>query len=67
MGVRRMAILGAVALASASALAPAAQAQDFFSALFGGLSRGRAPHVTLPFADEDGSMPAPLVLPAPPV
>ena len=59
MGVRRMAILGAVALASASALAPAAQAQDFFSALFGGLSRGRAPHVTMPFANEDGSMPAP--------
>ena len=58
MGVRRMAILGAVALASASALAPAAQAQDFFSALFGGLSRGRAPHVTMPFANEDGSMPA---------
>ena len=43
MGVRRMAILGAVALASVSALAPAAQAQDFFSALFGGLSRGARP------------------------
>jgi hypothetical protein len=54
-----MAILGAVALASASALAPAAQAQDFFSALFGGLSRGRAPHGPMPFANEDGAMPAP--------
>jgi len=59
MDVRRMAILGAAVVACASAPTPAAQAQDFFSALFGGLSRGRAPHVTLPFANEDGSMPAP--------
>ena len=41
MGVSRMAILGAAALAGASALAPAAQAQDFFSALFGGMGRAR--------------------------
>ena len=59
MGVSRMAMLGAAALACASALAPAAQAQDFFSALFGGLTRGRTPHVSMPFANEDGSMPAP--------
>src|SRR6478752_6342283 len=59
MRASRMAIMGAAALAWTSALAPAAQAQDFFSALFGGLSRGRAPHVTMPFANEDGSMPAP--------
>ena len=59
MGARRMAMLGAAVLMSASVLAPAAQAQDFFSALFGGLSRGRAPYVSMPFASEDGSMPAP--------
>src|SRR6266536_4973564 len=57
MGLSRTAILGAAALACASALAPAAQAQDFFSALFGGLTRGRAPYVTLPFVNNDGSMP----------
>ena len=57
MGVRRMAALGAAALACASALAPAAQAQDFFSALFGGLSRARGPYISLPFANDDGSIP----------
>jgi len=59
MGATRMAVLGAVALACASTLAPAAQAQDFFSAFFGGLMRGRAPHVPMPFANDDGSMPVP--------
>lgn len=53
----RIAITGAVALACAFALAPAAHAQDFFSALFGGLTRHRAPHVSMPFATEDGSIP----------
>ena len=57
MGVSRMTVLGLVALSGASALAPAAQAQDFFSALFGGMGRGRAPYVSLPFANDDGSMP----------
>jgi len=57
MGVSRMAILGAVALAGASALAPAAQAQDFFSALFGGMGRARGPYISLPFATGEGSMP----------
>jgi hypothetical protein len=52
-----MAILGAVALAGASALAPAAHAQDFFSALFGGMGRARQPYISLPFANEDGSVP----------
>jgi len=52
-----MAILGAVALAGASALAPAAQAQDFFSALFGGMGRARGPYISLPFATGEGSMP----------
>ena len=59
MGVRAMAILGAAALAGACALTSAAQAQDFFSALFGGLARGRAPYVNLPFGNNDGSVPAP--------
>jgi len=44
-------------LACASALTPAAQAQDFFSALFGGLTRHRAPYVTMPFSNNDGSVP----------
>jgi hypothetical protein len=53
-------VLAAAALLCASALAPAAQAQDFFSTLFGGLSRARAPqpYVAMPFANEDGSIPA---------
>jgi len=61
MGTGRMAVSGAaaVALACASALAPAAQAEDFLSALFGGLMRGRAPYVTLPFANDVGSVPSP--------
>jgi uncharacterized protein DUF2865 len=58
MGVRSMAALGAVALLCASALAPAAQAQDFFSALFGGMGRARGPYISLPFANDDGSVPA---------
>jgi hypothetical protein len=59
MGMRRITVLGAMALTCATALAVPAQAQDFFSALFGGLTRGRAPHVTMPFANDDGSMPGP--------
>jgi hypothetical protein len=45
--------LGAAALAVAmlSATVPA-QAQDFFSALFGGIARGRAPDISLPFATD---------------
>jgi Protein of unknown function (DUF2865) len=57
MGVSRMAILGAVALAGASVPAPAAQAQDFFSALFGGMGRARGHYVPLPFANDEGSVP----------
>ena len=56
----RIAALGAVALLCASALASAAQAQDFFSALFGGFGgRPRHPYVSLPFANDDGSIPQP--------
>jgi hypothetical protein len=50
---RRLALGGAIALCLL-ALAPAAQAEDFFSALFGGFGGGRsqAPAVPLPFANE---------------
>jgi hypothetical protein len=44
--------LGAVALLGASAVAPVAQAQDFFSALFGGFGRG--PSIRLPFVNDGG-------------
>jgi Protein of unknown function (DUF2865) len=57
MGVNKAAVLGVAALAGVSALAPAAQAQDFFSALFGGLGRSRSPYISLPFANDDRSMP----------
>ena len=46
--------LGAAAVLCASALAPAAQAEDFFSALFGGFGRSRAPQIHMPFAGEGG-------------
>jgi Protein of unknown function (DUF2865) len=40
-------------LLGACALAPAAQAQDFFSQLFGGASRQRhQPYIAMPFSDE---------------
>jgi hypothetical protein len=45
--------LGAAAVLFASALAPAAQAEDFLSALFGAFGgRSRAPQIQLPFANE---------------
>jgi hypothetical protein len=46
--------LGVVALLGASAIAPVAQAQDFFSALFGGFGRSRGPSIRLPFVNEGG-------------
>ena len=50
----------AAMLLCATMLAPAAQAQDFFSALFGGMGRrAPQPYVSMPFANEDGSIPAP--------
>ena len=56
----RLATLGAAALVCAFALAPAAQAQDFFSQLFGGFGGGRPqhqPYLSMPFANDDGSVP----------
>ena len=46
--------LGMAALLGASAIAPGAQAQAFFSALFGGFGRSRGPAIQLPFANEGG-------------
>lgn len=46
--------LGAATLVCASAIAPVAQAEDFFSALFGGLARSSGPSMRLPFANEGG-------------
>src|SRR5882672_6176661 len=43
-------VFGAVAVLCV--MAPAAQAQDFFSALFGGFGRSRAPVIRLPFGSE---------------
>jgi hypothetical protein len=48
--------LGAVALAALFGSIPAAQAQDFFSALFGGIMRGGAPEISLPFVHEGPSI-----------
>src|SRR3954452_14611930 len=48
------------ALLCVCALAPAAQAQDFFSQLFGGLGRrAPQPYISMPFANGDGSIPTP--------
>lgn len=55
-----LATLGAGALVCAFALAPAAQAQDFFSQLFGGTPRHQPqyqPYVSMPYASDDGSVP----------
>jgi hypothetical protein len=61
MGMRSGKWAGLAAALCALALAPAAQAQDFFSALFGAIGRARAPqpYISMPFANEDGSIPAP--------
>src|SRR5215216_3333709 len=44
----------AVTLSSVAVVATAAQAQDFFSALFGGFGRGRPPMIRFPFPEEGG-------------
>ncbi|NOJ46813.1 DUF2865 domain-containing protein [Bradyrhizobium archetypum] len=55
MGLGKLAACGAVALMCASLLASAAQAQDFFSQLFGGFARPRhQPYIQMPFAGDDG-------------
>jgi hypothetical protein len=55
-------VCGAAALAVVSALAPAAQAEDFLSALFGafgGRSRAPSPYISMPFS-EGGPVSAPM-------
>src|SRR5438270_3296769 len=50
----------AVVLVCASVLASAAQAQDFFSQLFGGSARPRhQPDIQMPFGNDDGQVYAP--------
>lgn len=50
----KVAAWGAAALACASAFGPAAQAQDFFSQMFGGFDRGpQRGYIRMPFADDD--------------
>jgi len=47
----------AAALLGVCALAPAAQAQDFFSQLFGGAARPRQqPYIAMPFSNDDGQV-----------
>ena len=61
----RLVAWGTAALLCASVLAPAAKAQDFFSQLFGGFRAPRyqpyihQPYIPMPFANDDGSIPAP--------
>jgi hypothetical protein len=50
----RLLAFGAAVAFGALTLAPVAQAEDFFSALFGGFGRSRAPAIRLPFATEGG-------------
>ena len=51
MAMRKGWTIGAAAVFAVVALAPAAQAQDFFSNFFGGFGRSRAPMVRMPFDD----------------
>jgi hypothetical protein len=57
----KLAAWGAAALICASVLASAAQAQDFFSQLFGGFNRPRQqqPYFSTPFGNDDGQVYAP--------
>src|ERR1700712_1193999 len=56
----RLAAMGVAVLLCASALGPAAGAQDFFSAVFGGAGRrAPQPYISMPCANGDGSIPAP--------
>ena len=54
---------GAAAIVVVAAVAPAAHAQDFLSALFGAFGGGRppvpSPYISLPFSNDGGSVAAP--------
>jgi len=58
-------VLGATALSIALMSAPAAQAEDFLSALFGAFARPPAPSTPLPFAGEGGNSGPESFLPRP--
>jgi hypothetical protein len=51
--------LGVAAVLGASALAQAAHAEDFLSALFGAFGGGRRPAISFPFANEGGPISPP--------
>src|SRR5215470_1312019 len=51
MAVRKGWTMGAAVVFAVVALAPAAQAQDFFSNFFRGFGRSRAPAIQMPFDD----------------
>lgn len=53
MRMARPAAWGVAALVCASTLASAAQAQDFFSQLFGGFGRAPQPYIRMPFPNDD--------------
>jgi hypothetical protein len=57
--ILRRSALGAAAVLAFSALAPAAQAEDFFSALFGG-GRSRQPYISMPFSNDGGPVAQPV-------
>jgi Protein of unknown function (DUF2865) len=62
----RRLVWGAAALTMVSALAPAAQAEDFLSALFGAFGGRRhapSPYISLPFSDGGGPVTAPMERP----
>jgi hypothetical protein len=60
MRSEKLAAGATAALMCALVLAPAAQAQDFFSQLFGGVARPRhQPYISMPFANDDGQVYAP--------
>ena len=51
VGHGRRWLMGVAAVLAVAALAPPAQAQDFFSSFFGGFGRSRAPAIQVPFGD----------------
>jgi uncharacterized protein DUF2865 len=60
MRSRKPAASAVAALVCACVLASAAQAQDFFSQLFGGIARPRhQPYISMPFSNDDGQVYAP--------
>ena len=60
----RLLVLGAAVLFAVPALAPAAQAEDFLSALFGAFgARPRLPSIPLPFANEGDATSVPQARP----